>query len=215
VGAGFRLAARHLRLILHFLKAILQSMQTLFRSEVLQQLLTLLYLDHEISTSGATVRQLARRIGTSEATISRDVSRLVRAGAATEERAGNQRIVRPAPDGPLAFHLAGLLRATVGPEVILRRHLADRTDIERAAIFGSYAARAAGEPGPPPGDIDLLLIGDISFDDGYDLAHAASRELGMEVNPVIRTIEEWENDDTGFAAEVEKRPTIELKSPPA
>ena len=190
-------------------------MQTLFRSEVVQQLLALLYLDPDIATSGATVRQLARRIGTSEATASREVSRLVEAGAATEERAGNQRIVRPAPDGPLAFHLAGLLRATIGPEVVLRRHLAGRTDVERAAIFGSYAARATGEPGPPPGDIDLLLIGDLSFEDGYDLAHAVSLELGTDVNPVIRTVAEWENDDTGFAAEVRSRPTIELIGPAA
>lgn len=190
-------------------------MQTLFRSEVVEQLLALLYLDPEIATSGATVRQLARRIGTSEATVSREVSRLVEAAAATEERAGNQRIVRPAADGPLAYHLAGLLRATVGPEVVLRRHLAGRPDIERAAIFGSYAARAAGEPGSPPGDIDLLLIGGISFEDGYDLAHLVSRELGMEVNPVIRTAEEWENDDSGFAAEVRARPTIVLKGPSA
>jgi DNA-binding transcriptional ArsR family regulator len=195
------------------LQATFRDVKTLFRSEVVQQLLALLYLDHAIGTSGATVRELARRIGSSEATVSREVTRLVEAGAATEERAGNQRIVRPAPSGALAFHLAGLLRATVGPEVVLRRQLAGRADVERAAIFGSYAARAAGEPGPAPGDIDLLLVGDISFEDGYDLAHTASRELGREVNPVIRTVEEWESDDTGFAAEVRARPTIVLKSP--
>jgi DNA-binding transcriptional ArsR family regulator len=190
-------------------------MQTLLRSEVSQQLLALLYLDPDISASGSTVRRLARRIGTSEATVSREVTRLVQAGAATEERSGNQRIVRPAPEGPLAFHLTGLLRAIVGPEVVLRRHLAGRGDVVRAAIFGSYAARAAGEPGPQPRDIDLLLVGDISLEDGYDLANAVSRELGIEVNPVIRTVEEWENDETGFAAEVRARPTVELVEPAA
>jgi predicted nucleotidyltransferase len=173
------------------------------------------YLDPDVSASGSTVRRLARRIGTSEATVSREVTRLIRAGAATEERSGNQRIVRPAPEGPLAFHLAGLLRVIAGPEVVLRRHLAGRGDVVRAAIFGSYAARAAGEPGPQPRDIDLLLVGDISFEDGYDLANAVSRELGIEVNPVIRTVEEWENDETGFAAEVRARPTVELMDPPA
>jgi hypothetical protein len=39
--------------------------------------------------------------------------------------------------------------------------------------------------------------------------------LGIEVNPVIRTAEEWESDDTGFAAEVRARPTIELVEPAA
>lgn len=145
-----------------------------------------------------------------------EVTRLVRAGAASAERAGNLRIVRPAPEGPLAFHLTGLLRVIAGPEVVLRRHLAGRNDVERAAIFGSYvtyAARAAGEPGAPPQDVDLLLIGDIAYEDGYALANAVSRELGVEVNPVIRTVEEWKNDDTGFAAEVSARPTIELLEP--
>jgi predicted nucleotidyltransferase len=193
----------------------MHDMQTLFRSEVSQRLLALLYLDPDVSSSGSTVRGLARRLGTSEATVSREVTRLVQAGAATDERSGNQRIVRPAPEGPLAFHLAGLLRAIAGPAVVLRRHLAGRGDVVRAAIFGSYAARSAGEPGAPARDIDLLLVGDISFEDGYDLANAVSRELGVEVNPVIRTVEEWENDDTGFAAEVGARPTIELLEPAA
>jgi predicted nucleotidyltransferase len=38
-----------------------------------------------------------------------------------------------------------------GPEVL--------AGIEAAAIFGSWAARAAGEAGPSPVDVDLLVIG--------------------------------------------------------
>jgi predicted nucleotidyltransferase len=149
-------------------------------------------------------------VGVSEAAVSREVTRLVAIGAASERRAGNQRIVGPGRDSQLTHHLAGLLRATVGPEVVLRRLLADRDDLVRAAIFGSYAARAAGEPGPVPGDVDLLLIGDIPFEDAYDLAHQASIETGMEINPVVRTVAEWEADETSFAAQVDRGPTIEL-----
>ena len=128
-------------------------MQTLFRSDVVQQLRALLYLDHDIATSGATVRQLARRIGTFEATVSSEVSRLVEVGAATDERAGNQRIVRPAPEGPLAFHLTGLLRSTVGPEVALRRKLAGRADVDRTAPHGPHPGlrrRPQGRRGGAP-----------------------------------------------------------------
>lgn len=185
-------------------------MQALFRSDTQQALLALLYLDAEVAGSGATVRELARRIGVSEASVSREVSRLVAIGAASERRAGNQRIVGPGRDSQLTHHLAGLLRATVGPEVVLRRLLAGRNDVARAAIYGSYAARAAGEPGPVPGDVDLLLIGDIPFEDAYDLAHRASVETGMEINPLVRTVTEWETDESGFAAEVDRGPTIEL-----
>lgn len=200
-------------LCLHGMQVTFHDMQTLFRSETQEALLALLYLDHEIATSGATIRELARRVGVSEATVSREVTRLVAAGAAQDVRAGNQRIVRPGPESALTHHLAGLLRATTGPEVVLRRLVGDRDDLERAAIFGSYAARAAGEAGAPPGDIDLLLVGEISLEDAYDLAHQASVEIGMEVNPVVRTSAEWEGDETGFAAELRQRPTIELLEP--
>lgn len=184
-------------------------MQALFRSEAQVRLLTQLYLRDD-AQSGISVRELARRIGTSEATASREVSRLVSAGAASERRVGNQRLVGPAPDSALTRHLVGLLRAVAGPEVVLRKLVGERTDLERAAIFGSFAARLAGEPGPPPGDIDLLLVGQITFEDAYDLAHLASLELGIEVNPVVRHPDEWDHDTTGFATSVREGPVIDL-----
>lgn len=101
-----------------------------------------------------------------------------------------------------------LLRATIDPEIALRQMLRGCTDVERAAVFGSDAARASGEPGPPPSDIDLLLIGDIPFEDGDDLAVTVGRDLDLPVNPVIRTPEEWDNDETGFTAEVQARPKV-------
>lgn len=132
------------------------------------------------------------------------------AGAVVERRAGNQRIVARAPDGQLSRHLDGLLRATVGPEVVLRGLVAGRDDLERALIFGSYAARAAGVPGPPPGDIDVLLVGDIAFDDAYEFAAEASRRIGIEVNPVVRSAAEWAADDSGFATSLRAGHTIDL-----
>jgi predicted nucleotidyltransferase len=190
-------------------------MQVLFRSDAQQAILALLYLDDEVATAGATVRDLAHRVGVSEATVSREVSRLVAIGAARERRAGNQRIVSPGPDNQLTHHLAGLLRATAGPEVVLRRLLAGRDDLVRAAIFGSYAARARGEPGPVPGDVDLLLVGDIPLEEAYDLAHEATVEIGMEVNPVVRTAAEWEADETGLGAHRAHRPKLPLHTQPA
>lgn len=190
-------------------QASMRCMQTLFRSETQERLLALVYLD-PVCAGGCTVRRLAGALGVAESTVSREVTRLVSAGAVVERRAGNQRLVARAPDGPLSRHLEGLLRATVGPEVVLRNLVADRDDLEVALIFGSYAARAAGAPGPPPGDIDVLLIGDIGFDDAYQLAEEASRQLGLEVNPVVRSPAEWAADDSGFATALRAGDTIDL-----
>lgn len=194
---------------LHAAQASMRIMQTLFRSETEERLLALVYLD-PVCTDGCTVRRLARALGVAESTVSRGVTRLVSAGAVVERRAGNQRLVVRAPDGPLSQHLEGLLRATVGPEVVLRNLVTGRDDLEAALIFGSYAARAAGSPGPPPGDIDVLLIGDIDFDDAYELAEEASRRVGLEVNPVVRSAAEWAADDSGFAVALRARHTIDL-----
>jgi len=199
----------HYPLYLREMQASLRSMQTLFRSATQERLLALVYLDPACAR-GCTVRRLAGALGVAESTVSREVTRLVRAGALLERREGNQRLVVRAPDGPLSRHLEGLLRATVGPEVVLRNLVADRDDLELALIFGSYAARAAGGPGPPPGDIDLLLVGDIGFDDAYQLAEEASRQLGLEVNPVVRSPTEWADDDSGFATALRAGHTIDL-----
>ncbi len=181
----------------------------LFRTRTQHGVLAALYLATDADNPW-TVRRLAEQVGSSEASVSREVSRLLKAGLVTEQRVGNQRLVRPVTAGAVAHHLAGLLRATIGPVVVLRRLLEDRKDVERAVIFGSYAARAAGGSGPLPGDIDLLLLGEIDPQDAYDLAHRATRETGIEITPVVRTSKEWETDDTGFARTVRERPTIDL-----
>jgi DNA-binding transcriptional ArsR family regulator len=187
----------------------MRVMQTLFRSDTQERLLALVYLA-PLCAGGCTVRQLATSLGVADSTVSREVTRLVSGGAVTERRAGNQRIVARAPDSQLSRHLEGLLRATVGPEVVLRGLVAGRDDLDQALIFGSYAARAAGVPGSPPGDIDVLLVGDIPFDDAYEFAEEASSRLGLEVNPVVRSSAEWAADDSGFAAELRSGPMIDL-----
>lgn len=197
------------RFYLRITQANMRIMQTLFRSATQERLLALVYLD-PVCADGCTVRRLARTLGVAESTVSREVSRLVGAGAVAERRAGNQRIVTRAPDGPLPRHLEGLLRATVGPEVVLRTLVVGRDDLDGALLFGSYASRATGAPGPPPGDIDVLLVGDIGFDDAYELAEEASRRIGLDVNPVVRSTAEWAADDSGFATTLRAGPTIDL-----
>lgn len=183
-------------------------MQTpLFRSDTQAAVLTVLYLQ---AREAMTIRELAHRVDASEAQVSREVTRLVDAGLARDERRGNQRLVTALDHGPVAHHLRGLLNATVGPPVILRRLLADRDDVQRALIFGSYAARAEGLSGSTPGDVDLLVIGHIDPQDVYDLGREATLEIGLEVAPVVRTPEEWAADDSGFAADVEARPVIDV-----
>lgn len=55
-------------------------------------------------------------------------------------------------------------------------------------IFGSWAARHAGEAGATPHDIDVLVVGEgVARADVYEAADRAQARLGLPVNPTIRS----------------------------
>jgi DNA-binding transcriptional ArsR family regulator len=181
----------------------------LLRSQVQGNLLALMYLDPE---SEFTVTEAARRVGASVRSVHQEISRLVQAGLLTDRRHGNNRLVRAATDSPLCRPLTDLLALTYGPVPVLTGGLAPVSGVQRAYIYGSWAARYAGEPGPPPADVDVLVVGTADPDDLDDVARSAERRLGREVN--IRRVrpETWErpSPDDAFLAAVRSRPLVEL-----
>lgn len=69
-------------------------------------------------------------------------------------------------------------------------------------IFGSWAARYAGQAGPPPHDIDVLVVGKVDRADLYDAADRAHDRLGIEVNPVVRTMKQWDNPSDALVSQI-------------
>ena len=55
--------------------------------------------------------------------------------------------------------LTQIIMLTFGPRAVIHEEFANLA-ADRVVIFGSWAARLSGEPGPPPADIDALVIGD-------------------------------------------------------
>lgn len=151
----------------------------LLRSPLLGELLAWMYLHPDRTYS---ITDLARRFGASQSTISREADRLVATGLILEERRGNLRLLQASLDGPLARPLTELLTLTYGPASVLGELLATVDGVDEAYIYGSWAARHAGEPGPPPRDVDVLIVGDADDDDLFDAARTAERRLGREVN---------------------------------
>jgi predicted nucleotidyltransferase len=50
--------------------------------------------------------------------------------------------------------------------------------MEHASVFGSWAQRYLGEPGPAPTDIDLLVVGRPDMDVLADAVSRAGARLG-------------------------------------
>ena len=142
--------------------------------------------------------ELARDARVPVATAHRELARLERAGVVYSTRTGNERRVAPNRSSPFYEELESLLRKAFGPVSVLRSFLEDVPGIEEAHVFGSWARRYLGEPGPAPQDVDVLVIGDVDPDLVLMACQAAEGQLGTAVDPTILSRREWDEAEVGF-----------------
>jgi predicted nucleotidyltransferase len=161
----------------------------IFRSRHQADLLTWLFLhpDREY-----TVTDLASRLRVPLTTLHREAQRLVDAQLILDRSVGRSRLLRANPSHRATPALTQLLTVTFGPHTIVEEEFAGLEGVERVLIYGSWAARYQGEPGPPPADLDLLVIGTPAREDVYDAADRVQERLAMQVNPVLRSSQQWD-----------------------
>ncbi|GEK18291.1 ArsR family transcriptional regulator [Cellulomonas persica] len=177
----------------------------ILRSQVQGRLLALLYLHPEVEYS---ITDAAAGTGASVKAAHQEISRLVEAGLLTDRRAGTSRLVRAAVDSPLARPLTDLLALTYGPLPVLTTALSGLRGAETAYIYGSWAARYNGEPGPPPADVDVIVVGDVDVDDLDERARRAEKILRREVNVRRVRPETWADGTDPFVSTVRARPKV-------
>lgn len=179
----------------------------LFRSEGQGRLLARVYLDRD---RPAPLAQLARELGLDDGGVTREADRLERAGLVRSERVGRSRILHPNERSPYYPDLYGLLLKAFGPGALVGPAFRDVAGIDEAFLFGSWAARYAGEPGHDPADIDVLLVGAPDRPSVYRIAGELESMLGREVNPVIVSRDRWDEASEGFIREVKDAPLLKL-----
>jgi predicted nucleotidyltransferase len=155
------------------------------------------------------VREIARLTGADAGNAHRVLRRFEQAGLVSATRSGNQRRYRANRDSPIFGELQGIVRKTAGLADVLRdalEPLAPR--IERAFVFGSIAR---GEPGPRS-DVDVMIVGDATYDDVIGALYPLQERLGREVNPIVLTTDEFRERqrNAGFVKRVMDGPQIAL-----
>ncbi len=148
-----------------------------------------LYLHPEVEFG---LSDLATRTGVPLSTLHREVVRLDEAGLVTSRTLGRNRLVRANIAHPAARALTQLLEISFGPRAVIAEEFSI-PHAKRVIVFGSWAARYGGEAGPPPRDVDVLVVGEVDRADVYEAADRASARLGIEVNPVVRSVAQWED----------------------
>ncbi|WP_431836422.1 MarR family transcriptional regulator [Cellulomonas sp. Y8] len=178
----------------------------IFRSDLQARLLLLLLT----SDRGDSASDLARATGAPVPTVHREVTRLAAAGLLRSEHRGRTILYRADEENPAVAPLRQLVLISHGPVELLRASLPAVPGIVVAKVFGSWAARAAGEPGPSPGDVDLLVVGAVDRHRLFaELAELEAR-VGRPVNPTVLSEERWARSEDPLVDEIRRRPTIDI-----
>ena len=180
------------------------SLLPILRSRALADLLTRLL----VAEDAATISALASRIGAAPSTVKREVDQLEAAGIVFTYRDGRNRVVLANTMSPFYPELRALFLKAFGPVAVVREEFGALDGVEALYVFGSWARRHGGETGPLPRDLDLLVLGDAEPEAVYTAARAASRRLGLEVNPTISTADEWESSASPFLVAVREGPIV-------
>lgn len=179
----------------------------LLRSNMQGELLAALLLqpDREF-----TLSELSALAGAAASQVHGEVTRLTTAGWVTGRKVGRTRLVRAVTEHSMYRPMVQILELSYGPLVVLPEILAKVGQVREAYIYGSWAARYAGEAGSAPRDLDVLLVGSPSRRDMTAAAAEASARLGLEVNIARVDTRAWEREDDGFVATVKARPHVAL-----
>jgi predicted nucleotidyltransferase len=162
-----------------------QSLSSILFPEYRRRVLTLLFLRPDEQLHG---REVARRTGLPAGTITRELTKLAQAGLLKREKRGNQQLYGADKSSPIFTELASILRKTSGIVDVLAGVLAPLSPLIRAAfVFGSVA-RGAETSGS---DVDLMVIGEMTFREAIDVLHPVQATLGREVNVQLLTPDEF------------------------
>lgn len=176
----------------------------IFRSRHQAELLAWLLL-HPDQEFGLT--ELAQRLDVPLTTLQREAQRLIEADLLQARTQGRNRLVRANPANRATAPLRQLLEPSLGPLAVIGEELA-LPRVECVVIFGFWADRYQGQPGPPPNDIDVLVIGDPLRAEVYDAADRAQTRLGLPINPILRTSEQWATNNDPLVEQVRHSPNV-------
>lgn len=154
------------------------------------------------------VREIARLTGVPAGSLHRELRILTEAGFLLREPVGNQVHYRANRTAPLYPELAEIFRKTTGLVDLLRDALTPlATKIRIAFVFGSVAQGKERSSS----DVDVFVIGRVSFAAVVGVLSPLRERLGREVNPVVMTAVEFTNLSAGkdrFVARVLKEPRL-------
>ncbi|MEV5569597.1 hypothetical protein AB0L06_06080 [Spirillospora sp. NPDC052269] len=187
----------------------------IFRSRRQGELLARLLIGPEREMS---MLDLAVMLRTDLGTVVREVERLSRAGILRLRRTPAGRLVSRDASSPMFAPLARLVMLGFGPSAVVTEHFALLPGIAELHLFGAWAGHYADDAfpsaeGEPMGDVEVLVVGEVSREAAFDAAQDCAARLGLPVHAVVRSRACWREDDDPFLREIRSGPTLRIPLP--
>jgi len=177
----------------------------LFPNQYRRKVLALLTMNPNISIH---LRELARLTKTSPGTLKKELDLLATADLLKSKTQGNQVQFCINTDHPIYPELLALIRKTIGLHDVLADALQPLVDqLEVAFVFGSVAK----ETETSESDIDVLVIGDVTFGQINNALYDAQTVLSREINPKVMSRQEWtrkRQEENAFVKDIVSKPKI-------
>ncbi len=128
------------------------------------------------------LRELIRLSEMGQGAVQRELASLVDGEILLRRKDGNRVYYQANKANPIYSELRGLIIKTTGLVEVLRETLKkSASSIDFAFVYGSIVR---GE-GRATSDIDLMVIGEIAFNEMVKLIGAIQETLGREINPTV------------------------------
>jgi len=152
-----------------------------------RSILTLLFSHTE---EAFHLRKVLRLAGVSPGAGQRELKRLSEAGVILRTVKENQVLFQANPECAIFDELKSLVTKTAGVVDVLREALVTLGGrLSLVLLYGSVAQGKAGKDS----DIDLLVVGNVSFEDVVGRVSRAQEILRREINPMVISLEECRN----------------------
>jgi len=136
------------------------------------------------------VREILRSTDSGQGSAQRELKKLHASGIIDRYERGNQVFYQADRSCPIFEEISSIILKTIGVAGVLRdalRQLSARIDV--AFIYGSFAR---GEQ-VASSDVDLFVIGDVSFGEIVSKLKITEEKLRREINPTVYSVTEFRN----------------------
>ncbi len=150
-------------------------------------------------------REAVRLLGDTPGSLHRELKSLTAAGILSVEQIGMQKFYRANPESPVFNELKSIAEKTFGIADVIRDVLRTEAEakVDVAWIYGSVA----GGQDTSSSDIDLMVIGNLSFRELVAILKPVEEQMQRPINPTLYSESEFQKkvqDENHFLSNVLK-----------